>query len=264
MSEGQSPSVAPKGADRVLAVYKELASHPRGIALDEMARRVASPKSSVHRALASLRRAGLAEHAEGGTYRLGLEALRLTFAYYEALDERVLVQPALDALLARFEETVHYAVLDGGEVVYLAKVEQRDQSMHMSSRIGGRNPAHCTGVGKALLAYALRDADEVRRYGAEHPLEARTARTLVTPDALAEELQRIRDRGYAIDHEENEPGIGCVALPVFLGPGPAPSGAISVTTLTHRRPLERLIEGVEDMRSIIGAHLLQGGAGQDG
>jgi IclR family transcriptional regulator, acetate operon repressor len=96
-----------------------------------------------------------------------------------------------------------------------------------------------------------------------HVLEARTTRTLVTPAALAEDLQRIRERGYSIDHEENESGIGCVALPVFLGPGPAPSGAISVTTLTHRTPLERLIKGVDDMRSIIGAHLRQGAAGPD-
>jgi IclR family transcriptional regulator, acetate operon repressor len=256
MSERQSPTAAPKGADRVLAVFKELAVHPRGIALEQLAVRVASPKSSVHRALAALRRAGLADHDERGTYRLGLEALQLAFAYYEKLDERVIVQPVLDALAARFQETVHYAVLDGGQIVYLAKVEQRDQSVYMSSRIGGRNPAHCTGVGKALLAHALPSLDEVRRYAADHPLERRTANTLVTPEALGEDLQAIRERGYAIDREENEPGIACVALPVFLGPGPAPRGAISVTTLTHRTPLERLIEGVDEMRSIIGAGLL--------
>src|SRR5918911_1007377 len=96
-----------KGADRVLSVFKLLARHPRGASLDE---------------LATLRGAGLAEQDRDGRYRFGMEALRLAFAYYEGLDQRVLVQPALDALAERFGETAHYAYLDGGEVVYVAKV----------------------------------------------------------------------------------------------------------------------------------------------
>lgn len=253
-SDGQT-AIATRGADRVLAVFKELAAHPRGIALERIALQLDSPKSSVHRALAALRRAGLAEQDEGGSYRLGLEALRLAFTYYEALDERTIVQPALEALADRFAETAHYAVLDGGDIVYLAKVQPRAQSVHMSSRIGGRNPAHCTGVGKVLLAYALPHAEAVRRYADEHPLDSRTPNTLVTADTLAADLDRIRERGYAIDREENEPGIACVALPVFLGPRSSPSGAISVTTLTHRTSLERLIDGIDDIRSIIGMRL---------
>jgi DNA-binding IclR family transcriptional regulator len=257
MATSQVPNdgAAGKGADRVLAVYKSLAGFPRGASLDRIADEVRSPKSSTHRALATLRRAGLAEQTPDGDYRMGLEALRLAFAYYETLDSRALVQPALDELAARFGETVHYAELDGGEVVYIAKVVQRDHGVHMGSRIGGRNPAHCTGVGKMLLSYALPDAAAVNDYVATYGLESRTDNTIVTAAALQDELDAIRARGYSIDHEENETGVGCVALPVFIGPGPRPSGAASVTTLLHRTGLEVLIDGVEEMKAILGSHV---------
>lgn len=73
----------------------------------------------------------------------------------ELLDQRILLEPALEALAERFRETAHYAHLDRGEVVYVAKVMRQDHAgIQLGSRVGGRNPAHCTGVGKLLLAYA--------------------------------------------------------------------------------------------------------------
>jgi IclR family acetate operon transcriptional repressor len=248
-----------RGADRVLFVFKALAGYPRGATLDELAARLGSPKSSVHRALATLRRAGLAEQDRDGRYRFGMEALRLAFAYYERLDERVLLQPALDALAERFRETAHYAQLDRGEVVYVAKVMRQDHhGIQLGSRVGGRNPAHCTGVGKVLLSFALPTEESVHAYAASHPLIGRTPSTLVSAAALHADLERVRERGFSIDHEENEPGVGCVALPVFLGPGPQPSGAVSVTTIMRRTPLETLIDEIDEIRAILRAHLPAG------
>src|SRR3954471_1097853 len=245
-----------KGADRVLGVFKTLARYPAGATLDELAERLGSPKSSVHRALATLRRAGLAEQDRDGRYRFGMEALRLAFGYYEGLDQRVLLQPALDALAERFGETAHYAQLDGGEVVYVAKVMRHDHDgVRLGSRVGGRNPAHCTGVGKLLLSFALPSQDAVEAYAAAHPLVERTPATLVTPASLHADLEGVRARGYSIDSEENEAGVGCVALPVFVGPGPQPSGAVSVTTIMRRTPLEALLERVDEMREILRGHL---------
>ena len=255
-SQASSASVSPvKGADRVLAVFKSLASYPRGASLDQIAAAVGSPKSSTHRALATLRRAGLAEQTPEGGYRLGMEALRIAFSYYETLDNRDLVQPALDELALRFDETIHYAELDGGEIVYVAKVVQRDHGIHMASRIGGRSAAHATGVGKLLLAYELDDAEAVRRYVGRHGLARRTETTITTAAGLQKELQLIRQRGYSIDHEENERGVGCVALPIYVGPGSKPTGAVSVTTLLHRTSLETLIGGIEEMEAILRARL---------
>jgi DNA-binding IclR family transcriptional regulator len=250
-----------RGADRVLAVFKALAGYPRGATLEELAARLGSPKSSVHRALATLRRAGLAEQDRDGRYRFGMEALRLAFAYYEGLDERVLLQPALDALAERFRETAHYAQLDRGEVVYVAKVMRQDHDgIQLGSRVGGRNPAHCTGVGKLLLSYALPTREAVDAYAAANPLSARTPSTLISAEALHADLEGVRQRGFSIDHEENEAGVGCVALPVFLGPGPQPSGAVSVTTIMRRTPLETLIEQIGEIREILRSHLPAGAA----
>jgi DNA-binding IclR family transcriptional regulator len=250
-----------RGADRVLSVFKALAGYPRGATLEELAARLESPKSSVHRALATLRRAGLAEQDRDGRYRFGMEALRLALAYYEGLDERVLLQPALDALAERFRETAHYAHLDRGEVVYVAKVMRQDHDgIQLGSRVGGRNPAHCTGVGKLLLSHALPTRESVDAYAETFPLISRTPSTLISPADLHADLEGVRERGYSIDHEENEAGVGCVALPVFVGPGPQPSGAVSVTTIMRRTPLEALIEDIDEIRAILRAHLPAGAA----
>lgn len=255
----QTAEPAAKGADRVLSVFKALARYSRGATLEELAAYVGGPKSSVHRALATLRRAGLAEQDREGRYRFGMEALRLAFGYYESLDQRILLEPALEALAERFRETAHYAHLDRGEVVYVAKVMRQDHAgIQLGSRVGGRNPAHCTGVGKLLLAYALPTREAVDAYAAAHPLIHRTPATLVSAEALHTDLEGVRERGYSIDHEENEPGVGCVALPVFVGPGPQPSGAVSVTTIMRRTPLETLIEHIDEIRAILRAHLPAG------
>lgn len=239
----------------MLAAFKALVEFPRGATLDQLASRLSSPKSSTHRALATLRRAGLADQSPDGTYRLGFEALRLAFSFYEKLDERIALQPVLDELASRFGETAHYAQLRGGEVVYVAKVTHGDHGVYMASRVGSRNPAHATGVGKLLLAHTLADLKAVQEYARRYPLHRRTAATICEPAALHEELELTRSRGYAMDMEENELDVGCVALPIFLGPSRYPSGAVSVATLLHRTTLESIIEGIDEMRAIIGGHL---------
>src|SRR5690625_1927715 len=105
------------GADRVLATLVEVAKNPEGIALDDLARQLDSPKSTVHRALSSLRRAGLATQQEHGHYELGDEFLRLAFAFHAARPEHLRVQPALEALAKHFPETAHSAVLARLEAV---------------------------------------------------------------------------------------------------------------------------------------------------
>ncbi|HLS74396.1 MAG TPA: helix-turn-helix domain-containing protein [Actinomycetaceae bacterium] len=105
------------GSDRVLAVLVELSRHPAGIGLEDLARIVDSPKSSVHRALASLRRAELAEQDGRGHYVLGDEFVRMAFSHHEARPDHVRVRPLLTRLAEHFEETVHYTVLAGRSVI---------------------------------------------------------------------------------------------------------------------------------------------------
>jgi DNA-binding IclR family transcriptional regulator len=240
------------GADRVLLTLKSLGYHPHGASLDELARELDSPKSSLHRALATLRRAGFAEQDERGRYRLGTEFVRVAFEYHERRDEVDLVRPLLVSLAGWFTETAHYAKLDGAEVVYLGKVEPPGQGIKLTSRIGGRNPAHCTGIGKALLAHALPDPEAVRAYVARHgPLLRRTERTLTAPHELAEELERTRARGYAIDREESEPGVNCIAFPLFLDSPTRPTGAVSVSAVALRTGLDQLEGAAAGIRTMI-------------
>ncbi|MFF4619155.1 IclR family transcriptional regulator [Nonomuraea jabiensis] len=239
------------GSDRVLAVLAELARHPDGIGLEEMARAVASPKPTVHRALASLRRAGFAAQHGHGRYVLGDEFLRMAFAHHEARPDHVRVTPILRALCDRYGETVHYAVLEGTSVVYRSKLDPSDGAVRLTSVVGGRNPAHCTAVGKALLADALRTEDAVRQWVGDRRLELPTERSIGTVERLYAELVRIREQGYAVDDQENEPGVNCVAVLAYLTSPTVPSGAVSVSGLAYRTPLQSLVDDLAAIRGIV-------------
>lgn len=239
------------GSDRVLAVLTELAQHPEGIALEDLSKAVQSPKSTTHRALAALRRAGFAARDGHGHYVLGDKLLRLAFAHYEARPDHVRIQDTLKALVDEFDETVHYTVLDGRSVIYRAKVDPPAGAIRLTSVIGGSNPAHCTAAGKLLLSFRLTDEAAVRRWIDAGPLERRTANTKVTARQLHHELARTREFGYGVDDQENELSVNCLAVPVFLGSPAAPTGAISISAVAYRTPLSALVEAVPHIRRLI-------------
>ncbi|MFF5966447.1 IclR family transcriptional regulator [Streptomyces collinus] len=240
------------GSDRVLAVLKELARYPDGVGLDELTQVIGSPKPTVHRALAALRRAGLADQDTRGRYALGDEFLRMAFAHHEVRPEHVRIRPVLEALSQRFGETVHYAVLDGREVVYRAKVDPPSGAVRLTSTVGGRNPAHATGVGKLLLAHQLDTLDAVSAWIGDSGLVRRTPRTLCTAEDLHRELEATRQRGYALDDQENETGVNCLSLPVYATSPASPSGAVSISALTYRTPLSTLTDAVDEARALLG------------
>ena len=241
------------GSDRVLAVLSALAKRPEGATLDELAHAVDSPKSTVHRALASLRRANFAAQLGRGVYVVGDEFLRLALENQSARPEGRAVEPVLSRLSERFGETAHYAVLDGDEVVYRAKVDPAAGSVRLTSVVGGRNPAYRTAVGKLLLSAACASADELAAVVGTGPFERRTANTVGTLDALWSEIQLTRERGWATDDQENELGVNCLAVPGHFGPAGAMSGAVSVSALAFRTPLAALVESVGEIRSIVDA-----------
>jgi DNA-binding IclR family transcriptional regulator len=118
--------------------------------------------------------------------------------------------------------------------------------------VGGRNPAHATAVGKLLLAYRLDSRQAVEAWIGDSALSRRTPRTLCTADDLHHELTAIRHRGYAVDDQENEAGVNCLAVPVFLISPAVPSAAVSVSALTYRTPLSSLVESLEGIRRDLG------------
>ena len=206
-----------------------------GLTLEELSKSSGIPKSSLHRTLGALKHRGFAsQNEDSGRYFLGNQMLRIAFGFHDHMDVRALVRPLLVRLRDEFNETVHMGVLDGTHVVYLDKVES-SHPLKMTSVIGGRNPAHCTGLGKALLAWAY-PSDEAARlwHRASGPFTRRTRNSITSERRFVEEMAAVRSRGYALDLEESEYGVRCVGVPVFIGQ-PAPAAAISLAT-----PAERL------------------------
>ena len=243
------------GADRVIAVLTELAEHPLGVTLEELAGNLRSAKPTVHRALATLRRAGLADLVGRGVYVLGDEYLRLAFRNLEGRPESQRIQPLLEELATRYGETAHYAILSGTDVVYRAKMDPPEGAVRLTSVIGGRNPASRTAVGKVLLSSTLSTIDDVTEWFGTFPLEAKTPHTLTTAQQILDELRVTEQRGYGVDREENELGVNCVAVSICLDGFAEPAGAISVSGVSFRCPLETLVAAVPDIRQSIQNHL---------
>jgi IclR family acetate operon transcriptional repressor len=240
-----------ESVDRALALIQILSQGGSGLTLDELTRASGLPKSSLHRTLAALKRRGFAtQQRETGRYFLGPEMLRTAFDFYERLDVRALVRPLLTRLQQEFNETVHVGVRDGGDVVYMDKLES-SHPIKMTSAIGGRNPLYCTGVGKAMLAWVYPSDASIGVFVAEFgPLQRRTRNTITTTAGLAREMGRIRDRGYALDLEESEEGVRCIAFPVFVGRS-IPQAAISVSAPRERLSDRRLSEIAIHFRRIL-------------
>ncbi len=249
------------GADRVIAVLTELAEHPQGVTLDELAGILNSSKPTVHRALATLRRAGMAELVERGVYVLGDEYLRLAFRNLDGRPETARLQPLLEELATTYGETAHYAVLSGTDIVYRAKMDPPQGAVRLTSVIGGRNPAYRTAVGKVLLSRSLNTLADVEAFWGAFPLEQKTPHTLTTAQALLADLDASRTRGYGTDDQENELGVNCLAIPIRLDGAPAFTGAVSISAVTFRCPLGRLVDAVPAVRDAIARHLGAGAVG---
>lgn len=193
-------------ATSVLAAFDE-GSPVLGVA--EIARRSGLAKSTVHRLCGELCAVRLLERHPGG-YRLGTWLFELgeLVPVHRTLSQTA--QPILEDLREATHQRVHLAVLDGVDVVYVAILG--GSSLGLASRVGGRLPAHSTGVGKAILAYSAKAVLQAR---IDAGLPQLTPRTIGTPEELVREMRRIRSIGMALDAEESHPGVSCVAAPVF-------------------------------------------------
>ena len=197
---------------RAVSILEHLAGHRMGDGLTNISRAVGLSKSTTHSLISTMEQLGYVQQDQNsGKYSLGLKLFELGQAMHASMDLRAIAMPYLHALAKKYEETVHLAVLSKGEVVYIDKVDS-PRSIRIASQIGGRNPAHCTGVGKVLLADLLpAERDKVIR-GLK--LQRFTPNTIVDPDKLRQLLEKVRVDGYAQDVEEIEIGLSCVAAPV--------------------------------------------------
>lgn len=198
--------------DRALVLLRHLAQNPGWHGVRALGGELALSPSTVYRLLDALVRAGFAQHDEAtGRYAIGAGAVQLGLSALASLDLTAAAPPTLDALGAETGESVFLAVLDEGSVVYVMKREGRF-AIRTTAMLGSRRPAHCTALGKTFLAFL--PADEARPVVEARGMPAFTRHTITDLPTLWEELSRVRLLGYAVDREEMEDGLTCVAAPI--------------------------------------------------
>lgn len=219
---------------KALTVLETVAGAGESIPLGEIARRADMTKPTAHRILQTLRDAGYVLTDGKGGYSAGPRLLGLAGLTLRHRDYDRHVLPHLRRLRDQTGHTVHFALLAGDSAVYVEKVEP-EGAYKLASRVGMHMPLHSTAIGKAMLP-ELAESDARSRVG-EEPYAVRTEATHSTWAELSADLREIRERGYAIDDEENELNVRCVAAPVHDSLARV-SGAVSVSALTFLFSLE--------------------------
>jgi IclR family transcriptional regulator, KDG regulon repressor len=180
----------------------------------EITGRLDLPRTTVHELVTTLAARHYLVPVQGqpGRYRLGVRAHQLGSRYAEQLDIAAEGRQVARSVAEICDETVHVALLEGMDVIYIAKVDST-HAVRMVSAAGRRLPAHCTSVGKMLLA-SLPSAELDARLPRERPLAAMTEHSITSPGELRQQLAGIRERGIAVENRESNPDVSCVAAPV--------------------------------------------------
>lgn len=201
-----------QSVDRAFDLLEVLAASRGELPLKEISQRVGLSKSTCHGLLATMERRGYVGQTASGAYTLGLRLTELGVQAVNRLDLRREAKEALRRLSTELQETVHLVTLQGTDVVYIDKIESQ-HSIRMVTQIGSRFPAWCTGVGKAVLANLPQIRLEKLLLGVE--LQPRTTHTITDKERFREHLAQVRRQGFAIDDEEFDIGLRCLAAPIF-------------------------------------------------
>ncbi|QTE29194.1 IclR family transcriptional regulator [Pengzhenrongella sicca] len=227
---------ATSASEKTLLVLEAALAEPR---FTDVVDATGLAKATVHRIVATLLDRQFLAVADDGGYLPGPKILSLAGTALQRIDISAIARPFADALVEESGCTVHLGAVSGDEIVYLVRADS-DRPYLMPSRVGLAVPLHSTGIGKNVLADFT--DDQLDRFVARAGLPGRTPHTLTTPGALRAELESVRRLGYALDREENVPGIGCVAAPVRDHTGHVAYG-ISISTLL----LEHTFDQIEAM-----------------
>ncbi len=222
---------------RGLAVIRAFDAENPALTLSDVARRAGVSRAAARRLLLTLVELGYAEF-DTRLFRLRPKVLELGFSYLHGTGLWGAAQPVMVELVERLHESCSAAVLDGDDIVYVARVPTRTRIMSITLGLGSRLPAHLTSMGRVLLA-ALPGAELERRLAALGAVEARTERTLADAAALHRAIAKVRTQGFAILDQELEPGLRSVAVPVH-GPAGAVIAALNVGTHASRVTMEDL------------------------
>ncbi|WP_260956999.1 pca regulon transcriptional regulator PcaR [Pseudomonas citri] len=215
---------------RGLAVVQAFQERKRHLTIAQISHRTEIPRAAVRRCLHTLIKLGYAT-TDGRTYSLLPKVLTLGHAYLSSTPLAVSAQPYLDRMSEQLHEACNMATLEGDDILYIARSATTQRLISVDLSVGGRLPAYCTSMGRILLA-ALDDAS-LRDYLDHADLQAKTSRTLHTPEALLECLQEVRKQGWCIVDQELEQGLRSIAVPVYDASGQVVA-ALNVSTHAGR------------------------------
>ena len=222
---------------RILEVFSE--ERPR-LTLAEIVEVAGLDKSTAFRIVYTLESLGYLERDPASKrYRPGLKVLNLGYTALNSLDVAQLARPYLKELSEKTDEATNMALRDGAEIVYVVRISPM-QIVNVNLRVGSRLPAHCTSMGKALLADLSREA--LRDLLGEGPYEALTPKTITEPDALMAELDRVKQQGYAVSDEELVIGARSLAAPIRQTDGEV-KAAINVSVSSARLSRQEMEDG---------------------
>lgn len=222
---------------RGLAVIEAFQDRPDGVTVGDLAARTQLSRAAVRRLLITLELLGYASH-NGPIYRLGSRVLRLGFSFLSSHSLPALALPILEEISSIINESSSLSVLEGDEIVYLARSATR-RVMSVGLSVGSRLPAYCTSMGRVLLSGL--SEPELTAYLDRVVLDAHTPKTITGKPALAAELQRVREDGYALVDEELEMGLRSLAVPVATRTGRVVA-AMNTGVHTSRATLEEMAQ----------------------
>ena len=207
-----NPNYPIKVLNKTFSILEILLQHNSSMNMTELSEKLGFYPSTIHRILDTLKHWGYVEQdSNTQKYQLGLKLLELGMAKINQMDLVREASPYLKELAKQSNETVHLGVLEEGEVLYLAK-EESSQTIRMISYVGKRAPLHCTALGKVLLTYL--SSEERKKILGEKVLPRLTENTITDKRELEKELSKVREQGFALDREENEKDVRCIAAPI--------------------------------------------------
>ncbi len=230
-----------QSVERTFKIVELLTIHTRGLGLLEIAKETGLHKSTAHRLLSCLIQMGyIVQDESTSLYRLSLKLFELSSRLVDGTDLLATSKPYLDKLSQITNEAVHLVIPSDVNIVYVYKVDAFNGStVRMASRVGLSIPMYCTGCGKAILANMTQN--EIASIWKKSSIDALTTHTIINFDEFCQTLNDVKENGYALDNQENEIGVRCVAFPI-LDYNHRPVAAFSISAPTTRMTDERIAE----------------------
>jgi IclR family KDG regulon transcriptional repressor len=247
----------------VLHILEYLAEHPKGVSIRMASKDMQSSKSTIFRYFASLVELGyLKQETERGSYFPTPKIVLLGRNIIADLEVRSISSPFIEKLMIETKETVHLSILEGTNIIYVAKASG-PQPAQMVSKIGGSAAVHSTASGKVLLAFLPKL--ELAKVIDKIDFSPKTNNTITDKSTFLNHLQEVRRKGYALDEEENEMGIRCLAAPIHNDRGEVIASIsvsgwiVSMTQVKINNLIPKILKVADEISEAMGQHKLSNG-----